>query len=86
MSHSSEETRSDLSARLRVKAARLRESAGLIYDVKWREVFITTAVLFEEAAAEIDQLHSDLVWSDILHDDTKAQLKRLQQEVAEKPH
>lgn len=79
-------TRSDLASRLRVKSARLRESTMLIYDVKWREVFIATAELFDEAATEIDQLHSDLVWSEILHDDTKAQLKRLREQLANKSH
>lgn len=79
-------TRSDLSSRLRVKSARLRESMALIYDVKWREVFLATAEMFDEAATEIDQLHSDLVWSEILHDDTKAQLKRLREQLANKSH
>ena len=79
-------TRSDLSARLRAKAARLRESALLIHDSRWREVFFASALLFEEAAAEIDQLHSDLFWSDTLHQDTKLQLKRLQEQVASKTH
>lgn len=72
-------TVSDLSTRLRTKAERLRASLGMVYDVRWREVFIQTAVLFEEAAVEIDSLHSELFWAHTLRQDAQAQLKRLQE-------
>lgn len=74
--------KSDLSTRLRGKAERMRACLGMIYEPKWREVFIATAVLFEEAAKEIDDLRSELFWAHTLRQDAQAQLKRLQQKVA----
>jgi hypothetical protein len=73
-------TVSDLSTRLRRKAERLRACLGMIYEPKWREIFIQTAVLFEEAATEIDSLRSELFWAHTLRQDAQAQLKRLQQQ------
>lgn len=70
--------RSDLANRLRRKAERMRACLGMVYDPKWREVFIQTAGLFEEAAKEIDSLHSELFWAHTLRQDAQAQLKRLQ--------
>lgn len=72
---------SDLSTRLRLKAQRLRESAHMIYDPKWREVFIKTAVTFEEAATEIDSLHSELFWAHSLRMDAQSQLRKLQEQI-----
>lgn len=75
-------TRSDASDRLRAKAQRLRACVGLVYDVKWREIFVQTAVILEEAAKEIDSLHSELFWANSLRDDAQAQLRRLREEIA----
>lgn len=71
---------SDLSSRLRNKAERLRACLGMIYEPKWREIFIQTAGMFEEAATEIDSLRSELFWAHTLRQDAQAQLKRLQQQ------
>lgn len=75
-------TKSDLSDRLLRKAERMRACLGMVYEPKWREVFIATAVLFEEAAKEIDDLRSELFWAHMLRQDAQAQLKRLQRTAA----
>lgn len=50
----------DLADRLFAKAGRMRESLSMVYEVKWREVFITTAGLFEEAARTINTQERDI--------------------------
>lgn len=77
-----ETTRSDLSSRLRARAQRLRACIPMIYEPKWREIFLMTAILFEETAAEIDSLHSELYWAHALRVDAQAQLKTLQEQIA----
>lgn len=77
---SEDQAKSDLANRLRNKAQRMRACLGMVYEPKWREIFIATAVLFEEAAKEIEDLNSEVFWAHMLRQDAQAQLKRLQEQ------
>lgn len=56
-------TKPDIANRLMVKAGRLEAvvNSGAVYDVEWREVFLTTASLFTEAAKTIETQGRDLM-------------------------